>query len=202
MEITNSSSTVKFFINFIQLLIVLISYNSFSRVINAALVSPTPTRESIRSAIIRATPAIKTIVAGALFPAIVGYAVRRFEVLADYTGRDGFQGNPRYDLFKMSHYAFHTVIMSGVSHLSWKISSGMADDIKVATLLSSVYFYAVGRCIPMDPAESNLMMRLRYMPAVCISLIAINRTEALRKFLRPAAVLMALGSSFHIIGFH
>lgn len=146
-------------------------------------------------------PCMRAAAIGSILPLTIGYATRKFEEFVDYTGRDGFD-HPRQDLLKMSHYAFHATMMSGLSYAVWKLSKPLSEDIRVASVLSAIYFYAVGRACVIDPAESMLMMNVKYMPAICIAIVGLNRSPTLQRNMPIVSSVMGISGILHVIGFH
>src|SRR5215468_3348696 len=195
LNISNPSFRMNLIINLLRVAAVLISYHSFG-------VFRRPTLASIRSHLPSipaymqekfktVSPVLRIVTAGVLLPITWGYLVRWFEEDFEFRGRDAFHGNPpRHDLLKMAHYAFHTGTMTALACAGWRINRGVPEDFQVASLLSSIYFYAVGRCITMNPAESNLMIQMRYLPAACVGIVGIARTPALQTHLGSKASMI------------
>lgn len=147
-------------------------------------------------------PVFRTVMAGAVIPFALGYGARRFEEHTDFRGRHGFHDDVRYDLLKMGHNAFHMINMSVLVLVIRKITKPLPDDIRLSAILSGIYFYAVGRQWLIDPAESRLMIALKYMPGICFGVVAVNRIPLLKNNIGLVTSVTSVAMAFHLMEFH
>lgn len=209
--VINPSVVRSFCIRLVQALILVLSWKAHSIWNPVKWIQDSTTAQSIvqktkpwldrgNKAVIAIAPAVQTVVLGAVIPAVCGYGVRTFEEFFNYTGRSPFTPT-LHDMNKMSHYAFHAGIGSGLLGLLWRFSRNLPSDIRIASLLSGIYFYAFGRAVIMEPSESMLMMQSRYFPILAVGTIAAHRIPEIKKNLPIIAYMSGIISSMQVLSF-
>lgn len=200
-NITNSN-LYSSIINLVKLAAILLAARSNGMWQNMGSYMRQPIRPLMATCMGKAAPPLITVTAGAIIPTVVGYGARYMEEYHDFLGKNPHYNEDKFDLLKMAHYATHIGVISallcGISYLSQPISS----DVRSAMLFSSVYFYAVGRAYKMHPEESRLMVTLKYIPAICLGIVAMNRVSFIREHRSIITSSVSLGAWFHMMGFH